>query len=230
MTWIKLFIKSQPLITSKTLLEFLKTTEEPVSMSRNMWRLRWPRTELQSLSIKTTIAVTRSWFSTRLNKERSVNKHILSSTRSSISSGTRIFSTLKRKTLRLSENSRIDIPNKLKKTAKFSRKNCLLLSNSLLSSSTSRKFKKASLSKRNTPRPIKFKWCARTSRSKKEKSTWKKDTRRSSQQSRVILINNKGIWCFRQDGTLYVGSKQYVLIGPNMNGLINKEERQSIKL
>ena len=171
MTWNRLFIKSQPLITFETLLEFLRTTEEPVSMSRNMSRLRWPRTESQSLSIKTTIAVTRSWSSTRLNKERSVNKHILSSTKSSISSGTRIFSTPKRRTLKLLESSRIDTPNKLKKTAKFSRKNFLLLSNSLLSYWTSRKFKKASLSKRNTPRPIKFKWCVKSLRSEKERST-----------------------------------------------------------
>lgn len=179
MTWNKLFIKSQPLITSKTLLEFLKITEEPVSMSKNMLRLRWPKTESRSLSIKTTIAVTRSWFSTRLNKERSVNKHILSSTKSSISSGTRIFSTPKRRMLKLLESWKIDTPSKLKKTAKCSRKNCLLLSNSLRSSSTSRKFKKASLSKRNTLRPIKFKWCVKSLKSEKERSTWKKDIRKS---------------------------------------------------
>lgn len=35
---------------------------------------------------------------------------------------------------------------------------------------------------------------------------------------------------FKQDGSLYVGSKQYLLISPNMNGLIDKKERQSIKL
>ena len=153
MTWNRLFIKSQPLITFKTLLESLRTTEEPVSMSRNMSRLRWPRTESQSLSIKITIGVTRSWSSTRLNKERSVNKRILSSTKNSTNNGTRIYTKLKRKMHKPSVSWKLVTLPKSKAIGKSSETSCHWLSSSAPSCLTCKKSRRVWLSRKSKCQP-----------------------------------------------------------------------------
>ena len=88
---IRFFTKSLPVITFKTLSEYLKTIEELASMNRNTSRLRWPRTELQSLSIKTIIVVTRSLFSIRPPRGKNVNRLISNNIKNLINSGMRTF-------------------------------------------------------------------------------------------------------------------------------------------
>jgi hypothetical protein len=67
-----------------------------------MLKLKWLKTELLSLKLKTTIEDMKNLFSTRPSKEKNVSKPISNNIKNSTSNGTRISSKHKRKTQRLS--------------------------------------------------------------------------------------------------------------------------------
>ena len=108
-------------------------TESHVSKRVNTLRQKWPKIELQSLRNKIYSVNMKNLFSIRHNKEKSVNRLILNSTKSSTSSGTRISSKPRRKMLKPSANLRIDTLKKSSRIDNSWRRSCLLLSSFRLS-------------------------------------------------------------------------------------------------
>ena len=108
-------------------------TESHVSKRVNTLRQKWPKIESQSLRNKIYSVNMKNLFSIRHNKEKSVNRLILNSTKSSTSSGTRISSKPRRKMLKPSANLRIDTLKKSSRIDNSWRRSCLLLSSFRLS-------------------------------------------------------------------------------------------------
>ena len=100
------------------------STENLVSKKESTLKLRWPKIESLSSRNKICSVNMRSLSLIKRNKEKSVNRLISNSTKSSTSSGTRISSKPRKKMLRHLVNSKIDTLKKLNRTDNFWKKNC----------------------------------------------------------------------------------------------------------
>ena len=131
-----------------------------------------------------------SSFSIRPSKEKNVNKHTSSNIRNSMSNGIKIFFKPRKKTLKLSESSKIDTLRSSRPTGKPSRNSYHLHLNSLSNCSTTKRFREILQSKRTTRKHTKSNKDAKSWRWEKETNTWMTETRRLSPRKLSSLKSN----------------------------------------
>ena len=130
-------------------------TDKPVRWRVNTLRLKWPKTELTNLRSKTTREERPPSSCSKLNREKTVSKHILSNTSNSTNSGMRTSSRPSKRTPKPLLSLKIDKPRKSRTTDKFLTRPSHSPSSIQLISLTSRRSKLNLPSKKTTLPPIK---------------------------------------------------------------------------
>lgn len=133
-----------------------RSTEHCAKKKVGMLKPKWPKTGLMSLKSNSIRARCRRCFLTTNSNASSARRHIQSSTKNLMSTGTTSYKTLKMRIFKKYKLWKTSIPLNQNKIAKFQNRNCQALLKTLLSYLTFVRYKRIQQGRKIMRMPIKY--------------------------------------------------------------------------